>query len=112
MAHSKTKSKSVAARGKTAKSRHIPEATKILLAARAGGRCEFRGCNRYLFEHPLTLQRGNFSEHAHIVAFSELGPRRMDGPRPDDINSPDNLVLLCAQCHKLIDDRPEDYPRS
>jgi SMODS-associated and fused to various effectors sensor domain len=36
----------------------------------------------------------------------------MDGERPDDINSPDNLVLLCATCHKLIDDRPDDYPRA
>jgi hypothetical protein len=109
MARSKRKRKS---EPKRRKSRHIPEATKILLAANAGGRCEFRGCNRYHFVHPLTLQGGNFSEHAHIVAFSELGPRGMDGERPDDINSPDNLVLLCAACHKLIDDRPEDYPRA
>jgi SMODS-associated and fused to various effectors sensor domain/HNH endonuclease len=107
-----SENRSTAARGKRQKSRHIPEATKILLAAHAGGRCEFRGCNRYLFEHPLTLQGGNFSEHAHIVAFSELGPRGMDGARPEDINSPDNLVLLCAACHKLIDDRPDDYPRA
>jgi hypothetical protein len=99
-------------RGQRRKTRHIPEATKILLAVHAGGRCEFRGCNRYLFEHPLTLQGGNFSEHAHIVAFSELGPRGTDGERPDDLNSPDNLVLLCATCHKLIDDRPDDYPRA
>jgi hypothetical protein len=115
MAPSKRKSRSrvraTAARANRPKTRHIPEATKILLAVHSGGRCEFRGCNRYLFEHPLTLQGGNFSEHAHIVAFSELGPRGMDGTRPDDINSPDNLVLLCATCHKLIDDRPDDYPR-
>jgi HNH endonuclease len=36
----------------------------------------------------------------------------MDGEQPDDINSPENLVLLCATCHKLIDDRPDDYPRT
>src|SRR4030088_3107325 len=94
MALSKRKSRSrvrtKAGRAKRRKTRHIPEATKILLAVHAGGRCEFRGCNRYLFEHPLTLQGGTFSEHAHIVAFSELGPRGMDGARPDDINSPDN----------------------
>ncbi|MET4424261.1 SAVED domain-containing protein [Bradyrhizobium sp. RT3a] len=116
MAHSKRKSgsriRATAARGKRPKTRHIPEATKILLAVNSGGRCEFRGCNRYLFEHPLTLQGGNFSEHAHIVAFSEFGPRGAEGVRPDDINSPDNLVLLCPTCHKLIDDRPEDYLRA
>src|ERR1700693_2573760 len=103
MAPKKRKTKSwvrATAGGTRPKTRHIPEATKILLAVHAGGRCEFRGCNRYLFEHPLTLQGGNFSEHAHIVAFSELGPRGTDGARPEDINSPDNLVLLCATCHK------------
>lgn len=99
------------AQHKRIKSRHIAPATKILLAARSGGRCEFSGCNRDLFEHPLTLQDGNFSEHAHIVAFSELGPRGKQSVQPHDINSSDNLMLLCAPCHKLIDDRPDEYPR-
>jgi hypothetical protein len=85
---------------------------KVLLAVRSGGRCEFAGCNKYLFEHALTLKGGNFSEHAHIVAFSEAGPRGREGIRPSDIHSPDNLMLLCAECHKLIDDNPADYPRT
>jgi SMODS-associated and fused to various effectors sensor domain/HNH endonuclease len=93
-------------------SRSISPAAKILLAARSGGRCEFAGCNEYLFEHPLTLKDGNFSQHAHIVAFSEEGPRGHEGERPRDINSVDNLMLLCPLCHKLIDDNPDDYPRA
>lgn len=92
-------------------SRNIPERTKILLAVCAGGRCEFAGCNEYLFDHPLTLQAGNFSENAHIVAFSEIGPRGASGERPSDINDAGNLMLMCAKCHKLVDDRPDDYPR-
>src|ERR1700720_1769959 len=82
--------------------RNITPAVKMLLAARSGGRCEFAGCNKYLFEHSLTLRRGNFSEHAHIVAFSEGGPRGREGRRPSNIHSPNNLMLLCAECHKLI----------
>ena len=92
--------------------RNISPAVKMLLAARSGGRCEFAGCNKYLFEHPLTLRRGNFSQHAHIVAFSKAGPRGREGPRPSNIHSPNNLMLLCAECHKLIDDNPADYPRT
>jgi hypothetical protein len=92
--------------------RSIAPAVKILLAARSGGRCEFAGCNKHLFEHTLTLKGGNFSEHAHIVAFSETGPRGQDRTRPTDIHSPDNLMLLCAECHKLIDDNPADYLRT
>jgi hypothetical protein len=93
-------------------SRNITPAVKILLGVTSGGRCEFAGCNEYLFEHPLTLRDGNFSEHAHIVAFSEEGPRGRAGKRPRDINSASNLMLLCAPCHKLIDDHPDEYARA
>ena len=81
------------------------------LAAASAGRCEFRGCNNFLFEHPLTLRQGNFSQQAHIVAFSEDGPRGQDALRPSDINTIENLMLLCPVCHKEIDDNPGEYPR-
>lgn len=83
----------------------------MLLAVRAGGRCEFGGCNVFLFEHPLTLTAGNFSQFAHIVAFNVRGPRGQTGARPSDINSIENLMLLCPVCHKLVDDHPVQYPR-
>lgn len=92
--------------------RHVPDMTRLLLCVRAGGRCEFDGHNIYLFEHPLTLQRGNFGEMAHIVAFRNTGPRGDDADRPDDINDVDNLMLLCPTCHKLVDDHPAEYPRA
>jgi hypothetical protein len=84
--------------------------TEVMLAAKAGGRCEFRGCNEFLYEHALTGERGNFAENAHIVAFREGGPRGEDD-RPADINSVDNLMLLCRRDHKLVDDNPGRYPR-
>lgn len=46
---------------------------------------------------------------AHIIAFSEAGPRG-SSLRPKDINSLENLMLLCPQCHKLIDDEPDKFP--
>lgn len=92
--------------------RRIPEATKILLAVRSGGRCQFPGCNKYTFEHALTLRDGNFSERAHVVAFSEAGPRGRAGERPEDIHDISNLMHLCFDCHKLVDDNPTEYPRS
>ena len=89
--------------------RRIPEFPRLSLCVGAGGRCEFDGCNKFLFEHPLTLTAGNFGEMAHVVAFSEDGPRG-DGSRPREINNVGNLMLLCPQCHKLIDDDPATYP--
>jgi hypothetical protein len=90
-------------------SRDIPPLTRLLLAVRAGGRCEFDGCNKYLFRHSLTRLAGNFAQIAHIVAFSQQGPRRTQRHAPEKLNDPGNLMLLCPECHKLIDDHPERF---
>jgi len=55
--------------------RSVPARTRLLLYVRAGGRCQFDGCNRYLLEHHLTKAEGNFAQIAHIWAFSEHGAR-------------------------------------
>jgi hypothetical protein len=89
--------------------RQISPLTRLLLFVRAGGRCEFDGCNKYLLEHHVTLTEGNFAQMAHIVAFKVAGPRGREGPRPADINDVGNLMLLCPECHKLIDDNPGDF---
>lgn len=94
------------------RARGIRPEVKLRLAVAAGARCQFPTCNKFLFEHPITLRDGNFSQMAHIVAFSEEGPRGRSGRRPRDINGTENLMLLCATCHKEVDDHPEEYPRA
>lgn len=90
--------------------RDIPVLVRMRLAAASGGRCEFPGCHAYLFAHHVTLTEGNFAEAAHIVGFKEAGPRgRGLRPNRSEINAFDNLMLLCARCHKLIDDDPGSY---
>jgi hypothetical protein len=59
--------------------------------------------------HHLTQAKGNFAQVAHIVAFSEDGPRGRAGSRRRQINEVANLMLLCPDCHKLIDSSPEKY---
>jgi hypothetical protein len=90
----------------------IKPAVTLGVVAASAGRCEFRGCNELLFEHHVTSKSGVFAERAHICAFRERGPRGLDGVRPERIDSFENLMLLCARCHKLVDDNPKQYPRA
>jgi len=92
------------------KARGVPALVRLFLFVEAGGRCEFDGCNKYLLEHHVTLTAGNFAEMAHIVAFQEDGPRGRGETRPADIHGSENLMLLCPECHKHIDDHPERFP--
>src|SRR5262245_40100617 len=88
--------------------RQPPPETKLLLAVAAGGRFELHGCNKYLFEHPVTLSGLNLTENAHIYPFSEGGPRG-GAERPYDIHAIENLILLCGDCHKEIDKNKSAY---
>lgn len=86
-----------------------PSVTSQLWAV-AAGRCEFEGCNKILWKDYLTKKRGNKGAVAHIVAYQP------DGPRGDAVRSPrlrkdiSNLMLMCPEHHKEIDDHPEIYP--
>jgi hypothetical protein len=90
--------------------RKIDPFVRLYLFVRAGGRCQFDGCNKYLLEHHVTHSEGNFAQIAHVVAFREDGPRGK-GDRPNSINDIGNLMLLCPECHKLIDDQPANFTR-
>ena len=76
---------------------------RLSLWGRAAGRCEFAGCNKPLWKSSVTTERVNIGQKAHIYSFSEGGPRGRDGVLPEDINSVDNLLLVCHECHQKID---------
>ena len=93
------------------KSRNITRTVERELWARAGGRCEFDGCNLLLYLSPMTSEHQNIAEKAHIYSFSDKGPRGW-GPfraRPEELNHPRNLMLLCNHCHGLVDKNMEKY---
>jgi len=93
-------------------SRSIKPRTSLFLYTRAGGRCEFDGCNAYLLEHGPTETPGNFAEQAHIYGFKEKAARGSEPGRPaaEEINEVDNLMLLCPTCHHQVDQvAPQDY---
>ncbi len=85
-------------------SRDIPDAEWKLLWARSAGRCQFNGCNRVTYRTPVSNQLAVTAEHAHIIAFSEDGPRGNTPIDADALNRYPNLMLLCHDHHKNIDD--------
>ena len=87
----------------------LPEHTRLKLWVKSAGRCEFNGCNKPVWRNDLTLSDGNFGEVTHIIAASEDGPRGSEESSNLQIEF-SNLMLLCQQCHKEIDDNPEKYP--
>lgn len=84
--------------------------TLRMLCAKAAGRCQFEGCNEFVFFDELTLAEFNSSNVAHIVASSPNGPRG-DAARSHVLSDKlENLMLLCPKHHKEIDDFPDLYP--
>lgn len=85
--------------------RHIKSVVERELWARAGGRCQFSGCNELLYKSPITQEAVNLAEKAHIYSFSEKGPRGW-GPFKlglEKLNDISNLMLVCNGCHEKID---------
>ncbi|MDF3341684.1 hypothetical protein P3H80_29980 [Mycolicibacterium septicum] len=52
----------------------------------------------------------HFAEAAHIIAASEIGPRGDGTVSAEDRGAWSNLLLLCANCHTLVDKSPATYP--
>src|SRR5688572_10464005 len=84
-------------------SRHISVPVQCMLWGRAAGRCEFSGCNEPLWKSSVTQESVNIAEKAHVYAFSGEGPRGNRGIKAGVINSAENLILVCHQCHRKID---------
>ena len=89
------------------------ENTIRMLCSRAAGMCEFEGCNKRLFYDNVTRKEFNNSFVAHIIASSSNGPRGDKTLSSQLSDKLENLMLMCADHHKLIDDSkigPRDYP--
>lgn len=87
---------------------NIQPKVRLAVWSAAGGRCSIRGCNKPLWYNGLTLMSGNFSDMAHIIGAKEDGPR--GGPDSDKLaTDARNIIIVCKDCHKEIDDNPEIY---
>lgn len=82
---------------------HIPKLVQTHLWLRAGGRCEFRGCNKILYEDNVTQDPVNESNIAHIISWTETGPRGDKELSPKLATDISNLMLTCPEHNHLID---------
>ena len=88
---------------------YVKPKTRYLLWAISAGRCHF--CNKIVWRDWFTKKRGNFAEVAHIIGNRPGGPRGDAILSPEYCNNIENLMLLCPDHHKLVDnEEPDNYP--
>ena len=75
---------------------NIRETDKLILMGRAGGMCEFPGCGALLYEDPLTKQKLNWTNLAHIIGDSSEGPRG-EKDASEKYGKDINNIILCKR---------------
>jgi hypothetical protein len=80
------------------------QATIKRLFARSGNRCAFPKCSSPIVQEAIVV-----GEICHIKAVSLLGPRHDKEQSPEQLHGYDNLILLCAKHHTIIDTDPDAY---
>ncbi|WP_085907805.1 SAVED domain-containing protein [Kiloniella majae] len=85
--------------------RYIRTTVERELWARAAGRCQFSGCNKFLYKSSVTQETVNIAQKAHIYSFSKKGPRGWGilSKTKHKLNDISNLMLMCHSCHQKID---------
>ncbi len=91
--------------------KRVSRKTEKYLFSLSGNRCAYPGCPAHLVEGPA----GGSDEAVtgavcHIHATRERGPRWNSELSEEEINSEDNLILLCQRHHVMVDSQPEAYP--
>ena len=86
----------------------LDEDTKLKLFSDSGGYCQNPACNMPLFPE-ASDRHSHFAEMAHIFAATDGGPRAKVEMSESDRANFNNLLLLCANCHTIIDKEPQTY---
>lgn len=87
----------------------IPLNTSRQLWAHCGGFCQNPSCNKPLFLH-IGENSISIANVAHIIGHGNSGPRS-DHELAEYIDTDGiaNLIMLCLECHKAIDELEKDF---
>lgn len=72
----------------------------------SGNMCAMPDCKNVLIDKDGTW----LGEVAHIYAASNGGPRANTSLSQEERRDAENLILLCRNCHRKIDDKVDQYP--
>lgn len=80
------------------------------LWAQCGGYCQSPSCNKMLFR-VLDEVSVSLANVAHVVGHGDKGPRTdHELAHFIDRDGIDNLIMLCIECHKVVDELERRYP--
>jgi hypothetical protein len=85
--------------------------TQRRLFAASAGYCQNPGCANELFVDAAG-ESFHIAEMAHVFAANDGGPRSKPELSKDERGAFENLVVLCANCHTMVDKAPDAFPDS
>jgi hypothetical protein len=85
--------------------------TKLRLFADSGGYCQNPNCLTSLFRE-IGDRQIHIAEMAHVFSASNIGPRANERLSEEERGAYENLILLCPNCHTIIDKAEEEYSDS
>ena len=92
------------------KRRYLQKTLKTLFAL-SGNQCAHPGCMNPIVEPATGYSRDLVTgQICHIHAVRNKGPRGKLGLTEKELNSPENLILLCPNHHAIVDGQHESYP--
>ena len=83
--------------------------TKLRLFSDSAGYCNHPKCRKPLFSEEGQADY-HIAEMAHILAAQDGGPRAAPDLDEEQRASYCNLILLCPNCHTMIDKCPDQFP--
>ncbi len=93
------------ARGKASPNAH----TQRRLFASSAGYCQNPSCSKKLFDEAGGT-RFLIAELAHVFAAQDDGPRANAELSDEERGAFENLIVLCANCHTMVDKAPDAFP--
>jgi hypothetical protein len=95
------------ARGKASPNAH----TQRRLFASSAGYCQNPNCSEKLFDE-AEGKRFLLAELAHVFAAQDDGPRPNPELNAEERGAFENLIVLCANCHTMVDKASDAFPDS